>query len=654
MSYISFEKSQLINLEFSLSRELLRSNRSGAYSSTTIAGCNTRKYHGLLVVPQPWLDHNNHVLLSSIDETIIQHKEEFNFGLRMYPNNIHNPKGHKYLRAFNAEPIPKITYRVGGVILSKEMLFTQNEPRIIIKYTLEEAHSQTILRLKPFLAFRNVHQLSKANIDANNRYEAHSNGVSWQMYHGYSRLYIQLSKQNEYTHVPDWYYNIEYVRDRELGLPHQEDLYVPGFFEVEIKKGESIYVSAGLEEVKPDSLKRIYSAELSRRVPRDNFENCLINAAQQFLVKTKGRTEIMAGFPWFGTWGRDTFIALPGITLSRGDESSFKAVLDTMISTMRGPLFPNIGRNNQPDYESVDAPLWFIWCLQQYALHSGQKTAIWKKYKKAMLTVLEGYRNGTDYNIRMLDNGLITAGGKGLALTWMDVFNNGKPVTPRSGMAVEVNALWYNAICFALELATEAKDKSFLTEWSHLPARISESFMAIFWDDKKAFLADVADNDAIDWTIRPNMLLAVSMPYSMLDEEKQNAVLTKTKANLLTERGLRTLTPTDPRYKGALVGSQSERDQAYHQGTAFPWLISHFAEAWLRLHGKSGLSLIEELYSGFEPAIHEGGLGTISEVFDGDPPHDSKGAISQAWSVAALIKTKQLIDQYRTNKNSRK
>lgn len=654
MSYISFEKSQLINLEFSLSRELLRSNRSGAYSSTTIAGCNTRKYHGLLVVPQPWLDHNNHVLLSSIDETIIQHKEEFNFGLRMYPNNVHNPKGHKYLRAFTAEPIPKITYRVGGVVLSKEMLFTQNESRIIIKYTLEDAHSQTILRLKPFLAFRNVHQLSKANIDANNRYEAHANGISWQMYHGYSRLYIQLSKDNEYTHVPDWYYNIEYVRDRELGLPYQEDLYAPGFFEVEIKKGESIYVSAGLDEVKPESLKRYYNTEVARRVPRDNFENCLINAAEQFLVKTKGRTEIMAGFPWFGTWGRDTFIGLPGITLSRGDETNFKAVLDTMIATMRGPLFPNIGRNNQPDYESVDAPLWFFWCLQQFALHSGQKTSIWKKYKKPMLTVLEGYKQGTDYNIKMLDNGLIYAGAKGLALTWMDVFTNGKPVTPRTGLAVEVNALWYNAVCFALELAAEAKDKKFLSEWSHIPELMKGAFNEIFWNDKKAYLADVAEGDWLDWTIRPNMLLAVSLPYTMLDEEKQNAVLTKIKANLLTERGLRTLSPTDANYKGVLIGSQTERDQAYHQGTVFPWLFAHFAEAWLRLHGKSGLSLIEELYAGFEPAMLEAGLGTISEVFDGDPPHESRGAISQAWSVAALINIKRLIDQYKTNKNSKK
>jgi predicted glycogen debranching enzyme len=650
MSYISFEKTQLINLQFALSRELLRANRSGAYSSTTIAGCNTRKSHGLLVVPQPWLDHNNHVLLSSIDETIIQHNEEFNFGVRMYPNGTYNPKGHKYLRSFTAEPIPKITYRVGGVVLTKEILFAVNEPRIMIRYTLEEAHSKTTLRLKPFLAFRNVHQLTRANIDANIKYEPCQKGVSWQMYNGYSRVHFQISKDTEYTHVPDWYYNIEYLREKELGLPHQEDLFVPGFFELDLKKGESIIVSAGLDEIKPETLNRLFNSEIKKRIPRNNFENCLLNSAEQFLVKSKNKTEIMAGFPWFGTWGRDTFIALPGVTLSRGDETSFKAVIDTMISTMKGPLFPNIGKNNQPDYESVDSPLWFFWCLQQYSLLKNNHVEIWKKYKKVLLTILEGYREGTDYNIKMLENGLITAGGPGMALTWMDVFNNGKPITPRSGMAVEVNALWYNSVCYALELAESAGDNYFVNEWKFWPEIIKTSFIETFWDEKKKYLADFVFEDVKDWTIRPNMLLAASLPFSPLSEEMKNAVLKRVKSELLTERGLRSLTPTHPLYKGVYAGNQTERHLAYHQGSVFPWLTSHFCEAWLNLHGKSGLSLVEEIYANFEPAIFEGGLGSVSEIFDGDPPHESRGGISQAWSISALIRIKELIEKSKASK----
>lgn len=645
MSYIAFSKTQLINLEFALSHELVRSNRSGAYSATTIASCNTRKSHGLLVVPQPWLDHNNHILLSALDETVIQHDEEFNFGVRMYPNGAYNPKGHKYLREFTGEPIPKITYRVGGVVLSKELLFAENEARVLIRYTLEDAHSETILRLKPFLAFRNVHQLTRANIDANTKFESAANGVSWQLYHGYSRLYFQTSKPSAYTHIPDWYYNVEYLREKEAGLPAQEDLLSPGFFELPIKKGESIIVAAGIEETKVDGLKRVFSSEIKKRTPRNNYENCLINASEQFLVKSKNKTELMAGFPWFGTWGRDTFIALPGITLSRNDEASFKSVLETMTGLMKGPLFPNIGRDNKTDYAAVDSPLWFFWCLQEYAAYKKDSSDIWKRYGKTMVSILEGFRQGTDYNIRMDDNGLIYAGGTGLALTWMDVFNNGKPVTARSGYAVEVNALWYNAVQFALELAQQAGDVAFVARWQDIPALTAASFKETFTTPEKSWLADHVFEGNADWTVRPNMLFAASLPWSPIDEEMQNSVLKKIKSELLTERGLRSLSPTDMNYKGVYGGNQTERHLAYHQGTVFPWLLSHFSRAWIRMNGKAGLSLVEELYAGFEPTLFEAGLGTVSEIYDGDPPHDPKGAVSQAWSVAALIQMKALIEQ---------
>jgi predicted glycogen debranching enzyme len=646
MSYISFIKSQLINLEFALSRELVRSNRSGGYSSTTIAGCNTRKYHGLLVIPQPWFDHDNHVLLSSIDETIIQHDEQFNFGVRMYPHGAFDPKGHKYLREFTSEPIPKLVYRVGGVVLSKEILFAENESRILVKYTLIDAHSRTTLRLKPFLAFRNVHQLSKANIDLNNKYEDIANGKSWQMYGGYSRLFFQLSKEAEYTHCPDWYYDVVYIREQERGFPYQEDLYVPGFFEVELKKGESVVVSAGLEEKQPSTFVRRFNTESEKRTPRNNFENCLINSAEQFIVRDKKKAEIMAGFPWFGTWGRDTFIALPGLTLLRNAESDFKAVIDTALNTMRGPLFPNVGKDNKSDFASADAPLWFFWSMQQFARIKGNHTEIWKSYKKKFEIILNGYRQGTDFNIRMDQNGLIYAGGTGLALTWMDVVSNGKPVTPRSGYAVEINALWYNAICFALEMAEKAGDKAFISAWGELPALIKESFVSTFWSDKQAYLADYVFENRQDWSVRPNMLFAVSLDFSPLNDDMQVKVLNKVRSELLTERGLRSLSPKDPAYHGVLVGNQEERDQAYHQGSVFPWLIAPFCSAWLRLHGRSGVSFVEEIYRSFEPVIFEAGIGNISEVFDGDPPHDPRGGISQAWNVAALLTVHKLLTDW--------
>jgi len=646
MSYIKFDKGQLINLEYSLNKELIRSNRAGAYASMTIICCNTRKYHGLLVAPQPGIDFENHVLLSTLDETIIQHDAEFNLGIHKYPGGIYQPKGHKYVRDFSMAPVPYLIYRVGGVVLKKEMILMENHDRVLIRYTLMEAHSPTKLRFRPFLAFRNVHSLHRANMFLNDKYENVPNGIRMRLYAGYSPLYMQFSKKPEYVHVPNWYYNIEYQEEMLRGYDYQEDLFVPGFFELSIKKGESIVFSAGTEEVSPGSLKTSYTREINNRIPRDNFENCLYNAAQQFVIKKGNKSEVIAGFPWFGRWGRDTFIALPGLTLISGNENAFWSVINTMVSELKGPLFPNAGNGDGSNFQSVDAPLWFFWALQQYSVITGKSVDIWKNYGKKMKKVLEGYRDGTDYDIKMQDNGLLRAGQPGIALTWMDAVAYGKPVTPRTGLAVEVNALWYNAIRFAMDLAKDAGDKAFVKSWEPLAEMIPAAFVNTFWLKDKQYLADVVNNGEIDRSLRPNQIFAASLPYSMIDDEKKQAVIKSVEKELLTSRGLRTLSPQDKNYKGIYSGNQGQRDEAYHQGTVFPWLLGHFAEAYLNLHGKSGANYIKKLYKGFEEVMTEAGIGTVSEVYDGDPPHKPGGAVSQAWSVAELIRIKYLLDKY--------
>ncbi|MCF8303345.1 MAG: amylo-alpha-1,6-glucosidase [Bacteroidales bacterium] len=646
MSYINFDKNQLVNLEYSLSKELLRSNRAGSYASTTIISCNTRKYHGLLVTPQPALDNNNHVLLSSLDETVVQHDAEFNLGIHKYPGDNYNPRGHKYIRDFEAEPIPKITFRVGGVVLTKELILSQRDDRMIIKYTLVEAHSETLLRFKPFLAFRNAHQVVRANIYADTKYEAIGNGIKCRLYDGYSPLYMQFSKANEYTHVPDWYYNIEYIREHERGYDYQEDLMVPGFFEMPIKKGESILFTAALREINPTTLRRLFNNEVKRRIPRNNFENCLRNSAEQFIVRRDDRTSIIAGFPWFGTWGRDTFISLPGLLLSTGNSSMAKSVLETLLADLKGPLFPNIGTKKVKAYNSVDTSLWFFWAIKQYAERTTRKHLIWKQYGDKLKMILKGYREGTLFNIKMQDNGLIAAGIEGKALTWMDAIVDNEPVTPRIGMPVEVNALWYNAIMFSLDVASLGADDAFVEEWEPIAKMIPESFKNTFWDAEKGYLADVVNGDEKDWAVRPNQLFAVSLPYPVVNEDIQYSVLETIKQELLTPRGLRTLSPKNPDYKGNYKGTQEERDRAYHQGTVWPWLFGHFAEAYLRLYGKRGLHVIKPIFNDFENEMTEAGIGTISEVYDGDPPHKPGGAISQAWSVAGLLSVNEMIGKY--------
>lgn len=646
MSYLTFDKNQLVNLEYILSKEILRSNRAGSYACTTIIGCNTRKYHGLLVTPQPALDGENHVLLSSLDITLVQRDADFNFGIHKYPGGVFNPKGNKYFTDFTLEPIPKLTFRVGGAILSMELLLALDDERLLIRYTLEDAHSPTILRLRPFLAFRNVHKLARANNFVERKYEKIENGIKYRMYSGYTKLFMQFSKEVEYTHVPDWNYNIEYNEEQERGYDYQEDLFVPGFFELPIAKGESIVFSAGTTEKKTSLLKKLFSTEIKKRIPRDSFYNNLVNSAHQFIVRREKKTKVVAGFPWFGPWGRDTFIALPGLTLAIDDPKTCKAVIDTMLSELHGPLFPNVGEGNNAAYNSADAPLWFFWSLQQYAEYTNTKDQIWKEYGRKMQMILDGYSKGTLYNMKMLDNGLIYAGEHGKAVTWMDAIVNGKPVTPRIGMPVELSALWYNAVMFSLEVARMAGAQYFINEWQPIADIIPESFKNTFWCKDRGYLADYVDGDFKDWSVRPNMVFATSLPYVPLSEKIRQLILDKIHQELLTPRGLRTLSPKNPAYKGFYYGDQAERDNAYHQGTVWPWLLGHYAEGFLKIHGKGGLSYIQCLYDGFDTAMKEHCIGTISEVYDGDPPHKPGGAISQAWSVAEILRIKRLLQKY--------
>ena len=644
MSYLKFDKSQLVNLEYSLKKEIIRSNRAGSYASYTIVGCNTRKYHGLLVCPIDEIDGEKHVMLSNLDLTVIQHDTEFNLGIHKFPGDVYHPKGHKYIRDFEIEKVALTRFRVGGVVITKETVLVAKEEQIILKYTLEEAHSPTTIRLRPFLAFRNIHNLSKANMFVNTKVDNVPNGIKTRMYSGYPALHIQFSKKTEFLHVPDWYYNIEYSEEQARGYDYSEDLFVPGYFEIAIKKGESIYVSASLKEAAPAQLGKKFAKELNDRISRETYKDCLVNAAHQFIVKRDKKTEITAGFPWFGAWGRDTFISLPGLTLAIDDEKTFKAVVDTMVARMKNGLFPNMGNDSSPAFNSVDAPLWFFWSLQQYSTTNARKQEVWEHYSKPMKAILNAYRNGESFNIKMFENGLIYAGENGHALTWMDAVVFGKPVTPRVGHPVEINALWYNAIQYSLELAKLSKDSTFIGQWKSLPALIEKSFVETFWDESKGYLADCVEDGVKDWSVRPNQIIAASLEYSPITDEIKRAFIEIVKNELLTPRGLRTLSPNDSRFEAIYEGDQPTRDRAYHMGTVWPWLLQPFCIAYLNIYKKSGIQLLKQIYEGFEPVMTEYGIGSIAEIYDGNPPHQPRGAISQAWSVAALLMISKMIE----------
>ncbi len=649
MSYLKFDKKELINLEYSLNREILRSNRAGSYASMTIVGCNTRKYHGLLVCPMEHLDDDKHVLLSSLDVTIVHKQEEFNLGIHKYQGDLYHPKGHKYIQDFKIETVPQTFYRVGSIKILRESVFVEKEQQILIRYTILEADSLVKLKFTPFLAFRNMHQLSKANLHANTKVKYIENGIKTKLYEGYPYLHMQFSKKVEFVQVPDWYYNIEYLEEQKRGYDFKEDLFVPGFFETTVKKGESIIFSASTQLNKASTIKRKFTIEGDKRISRANFKNCLLHSAEQFIVKKQNNTEVIAGYPWFGTWGRDTFIALPGLTLTHGDTKTFLAVVDTMVSKIKNGLFPNMGSDEDPAFNTVDASLWFFWALQQYSDDfKPSQPFLWETYGGKMKSILSYYQKGTMHNIHMLENGLIFAGESGKALTWMDAVVNGNPVTPRNGCPVEINALWYNAICFSLELAKEVNDKTFINKWKKWPAIISKSFNSTFWSDNKGYLADCANDGYTDWSVKPNQIIAAAVKYSPIDSDIKNAVVETVRRYLLTPRGLRTLAPQNNNYKGIYEGNQELRDMAYHQGTVWPWLIEHYCEAYLELHKKSGLQHVKKIIDDFEPVMDEHGIGSISEIYDGDPPHAPKGSISQAWSVAAVLRIIEKVEKLET------
>lgn len=645
MGYIRFEKSLMTNLEETLPKELLRTNRSGAYACSSILDCNTRKYHGLLVLPIPEIDDENHVLLSALDVSVVQHGAVFNLGVHKYRGNTYSPNGHKYIREFNCDRVPTTLYRVGGVLLRKEMVFQHFEDRILIRYTLEDAHSATTLRFKPFLAFRSVRQYTHENTVASREYHEVENGIKTCMYAGYPDLFMQFSKKNTFVFEPNWYRGVEYPKEQERGYDANEDLYVPGYFEMNIKKGESIVFSASIKEFTTKELCQLFEDEVNERSPRDNFFHCLVNAAHQFHISEgNGDEYILAGYPWFKCRARDTFVALPGLTLAIEEESYFEAVMRTAERGLREfmddkPLTVNIAEIEQPD-----VLLWAVWAIQQYGRETGKERCI-EKYGQLVKDIIIYIRSNKHPNLILDDNGLIRTNGKDKAVTWMNSTINGKPAIPRSGYIVEFNALWYNALKFAATIATDMGEPHETENLEEMAALCKKSFVDTFLNEY-GYLYDFVDGNMVDWSVRPNMIFAVALDFSPLELNQKKSVLDVCTRELLTPKGLRTLSPKSGGYNPMYVGSQIQRDYAYHQGTAWPWLGGFYMEACLKLYKRTRLSFIERQMVGYEDEMFYHCLGTIPELFDGNPPFHGRGAISFAMNVGEILRTLELLEKY--------
>lgn len=638
----------MTNLQDSLFKELLITNESGAYCSTTLVGCNIRKYHGLLVVPVPGLDDENHVLLSSLDETVIQHGAEFNLGLHKYQGDNYSPKGHKYIVSFEWDKVPTWIYRIGGVLLKKEMVYRTDRFRLFVRYTLLEAHSPTTLRLKPFLAFRSVRQWTHENGTANTGYTPLENGIKMCMYDGYPDLYMQTSVKNEFHYQPDWYRGLDYPKERERGYDSSEDLLVPGYFEMPIKKGESIIFTASLKEKSPKLFESVMESEIEKLDSRNSFYHCLVNAAHQFHVKKDGEEYLLAGYPWFKCRARDTFISLPGLTLSIGEVERFEKYMATAEKAIRNYI------NKEPmsvaiyEMEQPDTLLWATWCIQQYGKYVSRKKCH-EKYGKLLADIMEFISSGKHSNLFVHDNGLLYANGRDRAITWMNSTTNGHPIIPRSGYIVEFNALWYNAIKFYEQILTEAGGEANIIKAAGCAKeaeKIEKSFKETFLNEH-GYLLDYVDGQMMDWSVRPNQLFAIALDFSPLNVRERKGVLDICTKELVTPKGIRSLSPKSGGYNPLYIGQQTQRDFAYHQGTAWPWLTGFYLEAYLRVYKMSGVNYIERQLIGFEEELFYHCVGTIPELFDGNPRFSGRGAISFAMNVSGILRAIRLLEKYK-------
>lgn len=648
MCYLKFDKAQMTNLQDSLFKELLITNRSGAYCNTTLVGCNIRKYHGLMVIPVPELDDENHVLLSSLDETIIQHGAEFNLGLHKYQGENYSPKGHKYIVSFQWEKVPTWIYRIGGVMLKKEIAFCTEEYRFLVRYTLLDAHSATTLRLRPFLAFRSVRQWTHENPVADCSYDEVRNGVRMCLYPGYPNLYMQTNVKNQFCYGPDWYRGLDYPKERERGYDATEDLLSPGYFEMPIKKGQSVLFSASVDELAPTQLDRLMEKEKDILDSRSSFYRCLVNAAHQFNMRKDGQHYILAGYPWFKCRARDTFIAMPGLTLSIGEVEQFEKYMDAAAVAIREfiekkPVSVPIYEMEQPD-----TLLWATWCLQQYCKNVGV-ARFDEKYGSLLAEIMDFLCAGHHPNLFLHDNGLLYSNGRDQAVTWMNSLAGGRPIVPRSGYIVEFNALWYNAMKFyeqVLRDRSQGDNNMVAQRFADQADKMAVVFRETFLNEY-GYLLDYVDGKMMDWSVRPNQLFAIALDYSPLNVRERKGVLDICTKELVTTKGIRSLSPKSGGYTPMYVGRQENRDQAYHQGTAWPWLMGFYLEAYLRVYKMSGVNYIERRLIGFEEELYYHCVGTIPELFDGNPPFHGRGAISFAMNVSGILRAIRLIEKQR-------
>jgi len=631
------------------SLEWIETNGLGGWASSTVPGVHTRRYHGLLVsATHPPVERI--VMLSRLDETIQIDDGRYELATRAFPGTIH-PEGYKHLKNFNRYPFPTFQYVIphesGEIVLKKTIAMLHGKNATIVTYEVLESPGEFRFELEPFVAGRHYHHL--AHVNDNISQEARfSNGLlKIQPYFNLPEITLSVPSSC-FELSPDWYHRFQYHHEQNRGLDFEEDLFRHGRFWLNLRKQDRLGIIISTDEVSERDAFKLLSAEKQRRGEyllnfsrNDEFSRSLALAADQFIVERAGGTKsVVAGYHWFADWGRDTMIALPGLALVTGRHEDAKEILKTFASHVSGGMIPNRfpDEGEEPEYNTVDAALWFFTAIYKYLLHTKDLCFVEKEMLPILLEIINWYRRGTRYRIHVANDGLLYAGEAGQQLTWMDARIDGWVVTPRHGKPVEVNALWYNALCIVGELFERIgknKDaKCFIAD----AAAVNKAFVNSFWNEQGGYLYDVVDKEFKDASIRPNQIFALSLEFPMLPPKKARSVLRVIEQHLLTPFGLRSLSQNHPDYRGRYQGDPLTRDSSYHQGTVWSWLLGPYLSASIRYGGNDAKRSAEDLIQAFKPHLKDSGIGTVSEIFDGDPPHMPRGCIAQAWGVAEILR----------------
>jgi predicted glycogen debranching enzyme len=645
---IRFEQEVCRNLTEALSKEWLETNGLGGFASSTIAGLHTRRYHGLLTAAtKPPLGRA--VLLSKLEETLIVDGARYELAANQYPGALH-PQGFQYLKEFRLDPFPTFVYEVAGGELTKTVWMIYGENSTVIQYEWQPAAEvhECALEVRPLLACRDYHSLQHENQALDPQVTPEPNLLTLQPYSAWPALYLAHADA-AFEPAGYWYRNFEYQVERERGLDFHEDLFNPCVLRFDLKASTQVALIASTERRDSRRVNEYYETEAARRAAvvkpfakADELTRALVAAADQYIVARGAEKTIIAGYHWFSDWGRDTMIALPGLTLATGRYDVAKSILLAFAAYLdRGMLpnrFPDAGE--EPEYNTVDATLWYVEAVRALLERKNEYKFVHQHLYAKLIDIIDWHERGTRYQIQVDVDGLLRAGEPGVQLTWMDAKVGDWVVTPRTGKPVEIQALWYNALCVLTGLAERFNDKINQKRFKQMAARAKRSFNAAFWNEAAGCLYDVVDDTERDAALRPNQIFAVSLPHSMLTQARAKQVVAAIESALLTSYGLRSLAPGHPQYCPRYNGDIPTRDGAYHQGTVWAWLMGPFITAYLKVNRQSAKAQRQarQWLAAFNEHLREAGLGQVSEIFDADAPHHARGCVAQAWSVAELLR----------------